>query len=38
MFSVIFSHKANLKCITVIIILQSEVLQYTVIKLHFVVI
>jgi len=34
-FSIICSHKANLKCITVIIILQSEVLQLTVIKIHF---
>lgn len=34
-FSIICSHKANLKCITVIIILQSEVLQLTVIKIYF---
>jgi len=34
-FSIICSHKANLKCITVIIILQCEVLQLTVIKIHF---
>jgi len=34
-FSIICSHTANLQCITVIIILQSEVLQLTVIKIDF---